>query len=207
MTERTWTVAPQGMGAFSCDLCGNWFSKAECDTISQRHYARCTGCGRNRQLTQVKVSVLSDSARHMDLDTVRGDLWYHSTTSATWMEDIIECEEEDFAFLSSYRGEPMVDTTLMVHLGTVEAALDRHRERLSHETVYMYVLRIADWAPIAEAIKTDENDECPVIAQDCPEQGYSVGITRYVNLFESPGSISLLANRSMIEIVDRMRLS
>lgn len=166
----------------------------------------CAQCKRRITVYSAGLRVLNDSAPHMDAQKVREDLWYHTTTTAHWIEQLIEGETADRDFLVRMEQNPDLDTTVMVHLGTVDAALDRAGHRTAFETVYMYVVRLKPGVEIAQVVKEDTNDSCPNYAGFCERDGYSTEVTRYVNMYESPGSISLLANRKSFEVVDRIRL-
>lgn len=209
-TAPGWTVAPAGVGAFTCNHCGEYLSKRESNTLASHHFVTCSNCQQTVDLYVAhNLSIDHDSARHIDENNVRNDIWYHATKLENWMDELIEGEAEHRDFgLGYYDNFDPENVTIMVHVGTVDAALDRAGDSLNHEKAnfYVYALRLKEGVHIAPQILADENEACPSFVADC-NGAYSEHVTRYVNTYESPGSISLLVNRTCIEIIDRITIT
>lgn len=198
--------------ATRCADCEHGYTDSQMDTISRmmslnRPFA-CVKCGHvHHDVTEFKIWVRENSAKFLNLDTVRNSFWYHGTHARHWYESLIAGGDP---FHHSYGiGE------IMVHIGTQPAAEERIRHRqefnayrnpLGFEDWCVFTLRIKDNAPIHPVLQKDfdwfpeTNNET---LGDFDEFDWEPrGVTRYLNAFENPGSISLLANINALEVVE-----
>jgi hypothetical protein len=115
--------------------------------------------------------------------------WYHYTTNENWSDFVKE-------------GNP---DARVVHLGSKEAALDR-KLATGDKAGRLYKLRLKQDAVIADHVLDDDpfNDEdAPLISRtDDTRKVLVSGVTRYLNYYEDPGSMSLIANPQAFEIVE-----
>lgn len=214
-----WKIAPAGMQPVLCSMCGVRFTAEEVSAVYYTHLARCK-CGYIAERCNVILEVAHESAQFLDADTTRETIWYHSTFAPDWMARLEEGEKEAAEFFESMGEDDLGDPTAMVHIGTRAAAIDRALdlsqdmrknwnldERDLAEGVYLYAVRILPETEIDEIIHTDDNDDAPVTVGNCADFNYSTGANRYVNRYESPGSISVLVNRRGIEIISVEKIS
>lgn len=88
------------------------------------------------------------------------------------------------------------DPIPIVHVGSRYSA----EQRAAHMGTYdnLFKLRISPEATIDPEIWEDQEDSWEVAMVD-----YEYDVTRYVNMWESPGSISLLVKPTVIDLVSQ----
>lgn len=186
-----------------CAHCRTSFTKEEHEEMlsnaSVEDYP-CGACGKKNTWNDCGVDILKPDAKLLDKEAVKENLWFHVTKRKNWIEDINASGAEDITKLP------------MIHVGSKEAALDRLAhlsEGKTGQKWYLYAVKVNPVAPIADKIHGDE-DDFPVTYGDAHEEqkkGYAIsGVTRYVNRYEAPGTISLLANPSAIKVVETREL-
>jgi hypothetical protein len=129
-------------------------------------------------LEDADIAVLPGSAKFFDTDAVRPATWYHATYMENWMGTVLT---NDHCYLP------------ILHIGTRQSALDRAKHQ---GYSYLYSIKVDEDATINPTVVDDATDGWDEYAED-----YQYGITRYVNRWESPGSISLLANPLAITVI------
>lgn len=138
-----------------------------------------------------RAKVLKSSQHLLDASKITAVNFYHTTTRETWHQDIYK------------------STSLHVHIGTVQAADSNGRNK---KTPYRYKVRIKDDASVFPHILGDwecnEIDQGILSGEDILPQYLTYksspyDVYRYENIFESPGSISLLVNTRAMTILDR----
>lgn len=211
-----WEVAEDNLHTLRCLWCGTNVARHPGGPLVYLHDTKCV-CGQPITDYSLIVRIQKDSAKYLDAVTAGNAIWYHTTLAEDWMEQL-ETGEAEYAELFDIPDPRLVSA--MVHLGDHSSALDRaidlSRDILSNYDpkdltiapgFFLYAVRILPETEIDENVQPDENEDAPCFNVDCEQMGYSSGVTRYVNMYESPGSISLLANRRRIEIVSKERLS
>lgn len=209
-----WAVAPEGLSARVCSKCSALQKHQVATDLSP---SNCELCGeRIYPGTVIKRVIREDQLPFFDDSAVRNQTWLHVSTHQKWGSNITRNS-------NPYK-QPFV------HIGTMDSVLDRKAhvidERGRNPKFYLYSVRLRDDAEIAPRILVDIDH----LAPNSPEQAddrlrseqamgnrrigtweehvsyadYSrTGVTRYVNNYEAPGTISLLAHPSAFEIVDR----
>ena len=200
--DMPWDLAPEGYSGAYCGDCGSFFTDDDVDTASESSPLTCSACGEVSDQGVLPSAVRYNDRRLFSKSAVRKDTWYHITVRKNWVGDITE--EQD------------VDYQPFVHLGSKEAALTRMKALVEDEVYagkngetqyYCYEVRIKPQAPIADAVLPDDNEIAPAMPVEMnynyTGDGYEAyGVSRYVNEFESHGSISLLAHPSSFEVIE-----
>lgn len=170
---------------------------------------RCGGC---RQLIRNEndfwdVRFRKEHLPFLDEENVREASWWHATPVVGWweslpsgMEKIPQCDGPVIPSASS-----LDDGDLMVHVGTKAAALDRVLCQGVLD-IWLHELRIRPEATLADGIWEDEETSFPERSGQARGPWLADGVTRYLNQYEMPGSVSLLANPRTLELVSRKRL-
>lgn len=177
---------PEG-SVYYCFDCHRRLPKSE--VYSQVNWRVLCACGQYSQDGLTGVTLKLGSEKYFHKDAVREDEWYHYTSHEDWE-----------SFLS-----PDNDEARVVHLGTKEAALDRqnHTDRAVGK---LYKLRLKPEAEIADEILEDDpynQQDAPLVSEGGVQKGILVsGVTRYMNYYEDPGSVSLVANPRLLEVVE-----
>lgn len=195
-------VAEPGTTGLRCRSCNNYLSKKVVDSIEEQNskIITCNSCHtsfswntnadyRGVYLPPYKVDLKPNEA-HLLVRTedVYSQTWYHSTQTTNWVSEIKEAET-------------------FVHFGTKEAALERlqlnnnwSKDNLEGE---IYELRLKRSAVISPTIHDDDN-RFPEMLEQGKEGDNQISrnkISRYVNQWESPGSVSIIGDIKYFEVV------
>lgn len=171
------------LSGMSCPKCKEHLTTDEEYTILTQYFIDHK-CGRDLYVEDVKVKVLPRYQHLLNLDKAQDQpFWYHATNVQEW---------------------PKVQTLLPVnhwlaHIGSKESALDRANHQ-KYTLLYKVVIDPdALWSPCV----TDDWNEWPTHEVDLHrEVFYNFSeVTRYVNRYEIPGSISLLVASKHIRVV------
>lgn len=179
--------------AFACSKCGTHTTKEHETEIIRDGFPRdmeCTVCG---TYEEIAVTVNPASAHLMNEPAARSMVWYHATHVEDWYRKVSTGEKME-------AGE-----FLFVHVGTEEAALDiaiTKYFQYNLKKVYMYKVTLKDSASLAGHIVDDDTFwEDFEIADPTSLKAATADAVRYLNRWESPGSISMLVNASALELV------
>jgi phage FluMu protein Com len=202
-----WELAPGGYSGAYCSKCGSFFTDVEMG--GSKYAKKCAVCSHVNDFTYARgaVAVRDSDRRFFSKSEVRQEKWYHLTTRSDWYQGITEPDEEEQPY---------------VHLGSLDAAKKRMAQLISangadgmtEDDFYCYEVSISADASIADTVVIDQDSDAPKNASDIDlgeQNGYvrgndfifeyeSYGVTRYVNEYESHGSISLSAHPSAIEV-------
>lgn len=166
-----------GKSAIYCTSCGNHLSRSE-QILYVSNGMVHPECD---MYGDFQVKVLPSSSKFMRSGEIPGSIWWHSTNRFRWMSDILE--------------SPSMP---IVHVGSRYAALDRAKhEKYSH----LFKVRVDFNTSIDPEIRHDICDGWSPYAED-----WDYDVTRYVNMWESPGSISLLVKPTSVTVVDQRLL-
>ena len=123
--------------------------------------------------------ILAEDLPYVDYDTCAGAYWFHSSNEGP--EDFFESEYTDTPFL---------------HVGRIHSALERRWDtaRGGRYRPWIHVFKIKNPRKnLMRLWKEDFGD---------PEPINSDRISRYVNTYERPGSVSLVGSTKCFEMVD-----
>lgn len=164
-----------------CKYCKQHLSKYQERQVSTTYQFKCRYCNVIRTEFQVAAKVAPSSVRHMKIGAVRDSMWYHATKNSNWHED-----KDGF-------DNP-------VYIGTRSAANRRWSDLTSGSTrpfkYWMYKVRLKDGVKIHPRVLMDD-----YVSSGTVQKAHSSAV-RFVNLFESPGSISIALPGEFIEIID-----
>jgi hypothetical protein len=191
-------AAAVGFSAFRCDNCGTHITKKNESDSPIWHeipLVECDLCEGDVQ--QGSITVTPSSAHLLQADAVKDTIWYHATYVDDWFGKIstghgMEREAGDF---------------LYIHVGSEEAARDIARHKYfdgygDDLEVFLYQVKLkADAVLSSRVVSDDETWRDFYSVTD--ETGAAMGgdAVRYLNRWESPGSISLLVDASQLEFV------
>jgi hypothetical protein len=170
----------------NCPNCEAPIKVTEVQKLISYDYAHCA-CGTEIDLDDlgVKITALNPSYRFLDKEEVRKATWYHSTDREDWLTTL----DANEAFEA--------------HVGTEDAAFDRALvEYAPHEapakSFYLYEVKLDPSVTIADELETDTNSRKMVK----PEED----VTRYINRWEAPASISLAVSSAKLVIVGKRKV-
>lgn len=176
-----------GLSCVRCNHCNTYLTVHEARVMLHSYIHKHTHCG-------ATVNIDLDTTCAIDPRCVRlltspsavyYTTFYHCTKNPKW-EELQEFSTAD---------RPAV------HIGTREAAMDRYSENLANMgyDFFLYTLRVRTRSKICRDIWFDDNF-WPEDAANLP------GVVRYINRYESPGSVSLLVDPADLVITNRVEL-
>jgi hypothetical protein len=169
---------------FFCYFCQEGMTD---DSDEKGFKASCGSCGHTVTRSDEAGALLRRSeVMFFNDNEVKRTTWFHSSETPNWAELVKSGE---------------IST---VHAGSMNAAEDRVtglRRKNDDKETWVYELRIKPEASINPSMFNDD----PIhsrkwSAKDKP------GVTRYMNLYEDPGSISLLMDSSDFEVIGKHRV-
>lgn len=159
------------------------------EAYSQVNWEVLCECGAKVQDGLAGITLKAGVEKFFHSPAVLEEEWYHYTAHPTWE-----------TFLA-----PANAAARVVHLGTREAALDR-QHHTQNRAGALYRLRIRSDAQVAEEILDEDpfnQMDAPLVSSGGVQKGVLVsGVTRYLNSYEDPGSMSLIANPRLLEVVE-----
>jgi hypothetical protein len=215
-----WDLAPKGYSGGYCDRCASFFTTSEIEDADEHNsLLSCRVCRKIHTTGQLQSAVRYEDRKFFDKEVTRETEWYHVSTKPNWEEAITEMESSE---------QPLI------HAGSLDAAesrmnyiktLDDDYSRMkgvtdtanNHVTwgpdakFYRYTLRITDDAKIANTLLPDADDDAPLTSSGSAYGKYKdryarTGVTRYVNEYESHGSVSVMMHPSAFDVVERVEL-
>lgn len=188
-------LSGRGFSALRCDTCGHHLTKKEERLLIQEYILSddTSSCGHDIYADDVIVSVLPEYQHLMNLRTARNTdtVWYHTSANENWPTPI-----------QGLGWGRVTDGEFVAHVGTLQAALDRcsYSERTFQPT-FLYHLKLSAKARWSPKILLDENYWPTSVPELKRAPEFFGDVTRYVNRYEDPGSISLLVRTGIIEVV------
>lgn len=187
-----------GLSALYCCKCGNHFSITEQERLLNNYGVDCSKCDHREDEMEAGVTIHPDYFDFLKKDNLRANdrVWYHATTRENWYDSL-----ESYAFTT--------ERDPLVHIGSKATALDRARQmaKIWRGEGWLHTVKILPYAEISNFVVEDMNY--------WPERAHEIGrgdfkkftsVTRYLNRYEEPGSISLLVDYRVIRVVDTVRL-
>lgn len=174
-----------GLSALRCPGCKAHLDQAEESDLLTSYYMTHT-CGKYFGAEDADLTVRPDYQKYMNIRSTRQEIfWYHASDLPDWDTKILR-----------------YDDPLMVHIGSKHSALDRARYVGAH---YLYKLQLKKEYKISPTVVDDYNYWPDHLSETkVPGENYDFSkfsdITRYVNRYEIPGSVSLLARADAVAV-------
>lgn len=167
--------------AFRCPTCGRAPTRKHEIRLISSDAAECP-CGEIYDATEATVLVGQNSEKFLDLLTTRESIWWHGTHQHDWPRKPIE--DPDLYY---------------VHIGTYHAAYMRARQE---KAAYLHKV-VLYWPTKVSPIFLKDRGWWPQKIE-----GFDLADAyRYVNRWESPGSISLLVDPLCIKTLEVKKLT
>lgn len=177
-----------GLSGLACEKCHKHFGDEQENDLLTEYCTECEHCGAFVDAGNARLAILPRYQYLLNLTSARKvQYWYHATDSQTWPKPVKTKWFGD--------GKPFY-----AHIGSEESALDRAR-CMSYNTLYKVKINSkASWSPYV----VDDDNYWPTQPHKNSEEENLLfdDVTRYVNRYEIPGSMSLLVVSSMIEVVE-----
>lgn len=190
MTQRAFN---DGLSPFACTRCGKYSTKGMEIQMRYSHNARVNSspflcaCGKGISVEDSTLTIIPSSAPLLNDATVKNVTWFHATNVYNWLEEV------------SFEGEDGDEDSPYVHLGSKEAALELAKWKYLEENdddndmFYLWQVTLNVEAVLADVILEDNNDWFYEVT-DSARKALGADAVRYLNKWESAGSISLLAD-------------
>lgn len=189
-------VAPDGLHGVYCRNCSKYFEPEHVEKLLKASKpSKCPSCSHAATLEDSGVDIRAKDSYLLKEENVRAASWFHVTTNDDWLEDMSNIENH----------------TPLLHIGSKEAAMDRLRDLMKWQddgsTWYLYELKIKPEASVNSGLFDDENDDCPSSELEARKTNYDgAGVNLYLNTYEAPGTISLVANPHTLREVQRVTI-
>lgn len=204
----SFTIATEFDHCTRCFNCGAGYSDDIMNKLSKLFNAgrtiTCRKCNElYSSLSQFEIWVRPDASPFFSEKKVRSSSWFHTTDDPHWFANI------------QNGGNPEDDNygsgDVMVHLGMKHSAIARAQQR--QDEYLSYGITVDRWylcevvltanTNIHAEIQEDDNTFPTHSNQKAPDylDWFPDGVTRYLNAYELPGSISLLANANSIKLL------
>ena len=183
------------LSPFACSHCGAHTSKLMETHMRCAHNAWVNGspfrcaCGESISVADSTLTIIPASAPLLTDENVKSITWFHATNVYNWLEEVsFDYGDEDEDMLRPY-----------VHLGSKEAALELAKWKYLEENdddndmFYLWQVTLNVEAVLADVILEDNNDWFYEVT-DSARKSLGADAVRYLNKWESAGSISLLAD-------------
>jgi hypothetical protein len=170
--------------ACACPKCGARVSRWVGWRIEKNdNNTYCCPCGEVFGLWGSDIWILPSSARFLENKAVIGSRWYHSTYRENWLAEITDANLSDYGVAPDW-----------VHVGTSLSASARGKSGDAvNEYKYKHRVVLHKSVRISPLIYIDYSDWWPV-----EKLNKSYDVVRYINRWESVGSISLMVRPSVL---------
>lgn len=182
------------LSPFACAHCGKHSTKsiethmryAHNALYGHRHEPFICACGMNISIADNTLTIIPSSATLLNDETAKSITWFHATNIYNWLEEINFQDDED-------------TQRPYVHLGSKEAALELAKWKYlednddDDDTFYLWQVTLNVEAVLAGSVLEDNNDWFYEV-NDATRKALGADAVRYLNKWESAGSISLLAD-------------
>lgn len=195
--------AAVGFSAFRCDNCGTHITKQqEMDSPIWHEVplVECSLC--EGEVQPGSVTVIPSSAHLLQVDAVKDTVWYHATYVDNWFEKIstgqgMEQEDGDFLYIHVGCEQASRDIALHKYFSAYGEDLD----------VFLYQVKLKANTELSSRVVND-NETWRDFTSVTDETRAAIGgdAVRYLNRWESPGSISLLVDARQLEFVSVSQL-
>jgi len=191
-----YAMAPEGYSGVRCFKCGRFLSKEEALASYNGEKCLCPHCGTDF-FPSGETYLIDHGIQMMDVNEVKKSTWYHASSNPNWVASV------------NAHDDSLKDDHLFIHVGSRESSLMRAKavvfeksegltpaqKKKANKKFYLYELKLDESVEVSNTVVDDENDSSPKTSSDVvkdPSRGYSAdGVTRYVNWYEDPGSMSL----------------
>lgn len=167
---------------YYCSTCYTRLPKSDLYTAATWRID-CPGCGESIEDMFVGIALKVEDEPLLEKSEVHNRFWYHYTSRDDWEDQLND------------------GTSRLIHLGNQTAAIERERElRGQGENQRVFKIRVKPSAPVLTKIYDEDPQEIDEFKK--AENVDEPALIRYLNHYEDPGSISLLADAKTLEIVE-----
>jgi hypothetical protein len=186
-----WHTAPEDRSGLFCIKCKYYLNEVEAYNI-HRMLNSCPQCENVFVADEMGVHLRADNVKFFDDDAVKETLWFHASNRSNWMQNLLD-----------HPNGPLL------HMGSLESALSRARDKRDSAITeqsddwFVYELKLADNVEIEKNLVYDLEEYAPSTIKQLRQQGYETyTVLRYMNFYEHPGSISLIANPVKVSVIN-----
>ncbi|MBB5511853.1 hypothetical protein HD598_000540 [Neomicrococcus aestuarii] len=206
---------------FKCEKCRkrNCLLAAEYHNQTTTDSPKCKYCQNDLNANRSDIRLRDEDDPALTDSQVLDSIWYHTSTESEWPKSEYSLPPEEGAHIRerAFKNEPEKTSKYIdfhenqaLHIGTYEAALEsmlrRMREKDDRDKeFFLYRVKLRKEINIAPELLHDHRDKVgQVLVETLRDGGYQV--SRYINVHESPGSISLALMREAIESTQRISI-
>lgn len=199
-----------------CEHCGrsNWLS-ADRYAGSSEAMTTCSSCEEDFNFGRAVIDLRDPRDPALDDSYLPLFFWYHTSTDPDWprVSKPLTCDEISYLQRAGWSKEKIERHCLVYenqafHLGTYEAAIESMLRRMNEQDdqasiFYLYRVRLRQNLTLETGFRNENHNPAAKITSFDLELKNLDGI-RYLNAYESMGSISLAVVRGAIESTQRI---
>jgi len=198
-TSKALRIAPTGFTGKYCEWCDHYLTRGVLDGVDEFDIVQCPACDECIEVNDQPVDIREGEMKYINDSVVRDSHWFHITTHANWIEGT-------------------QSAGVMTHLGSRESAMDRLNHLVFRDAektatqeeqhYYLYEVALKPKVGITPGIMRDQVTSWPKKIADIKELRFKDffkkgHVTRYMNIYEGPGTVSLLADPTSYTLVAR----
>lgn len=201
-----------------CETCktSNWLTEEDWQS-SPDAMAPCSGCGDEYHFGPAVIDLRDPEDPTLDDQKLPELAWYHTTNDPGWPGKSKPAPERD---LDSLRLQGFTEdrlrryshrrATQALHVGTYEAAIESMLRRMRNQggqdsEFYLHRVRLRQDVRIEDGWR-DENNAAAAAVTQADLANHGVEVIRYLNAYESIGSLSLAVVPEAIASTQSIRL-
>lgn len=195
----------QGASALRCPHCHAHFRRRQEHKLMTAYWGVCKVCGKEVDTDTTELSILPDYHKFLNKKELFNRVWYHATDREDWEQGL-----KDFLTAPYYiPGTGHVDRPIteqrriFVHLGSKESAARRSKDLGG--LPYTYKVMMFPDKDVSSKVFADHNWWPHWLGERSGAFSQFTEINRYVNRYEVPGSVSLLAAQGSFRVVERVK--
>lgn len=185
-------VAPEGMSGKWCEVCGAYLTSVALSEVASDDTLDCPNCEETLRVNEMPVDFCADQLRFTDDDVVRSSHWFHVSANPNW----------DAATKAG---------KVVTHLGSKLAAMERMAQLLAqgmsgNKRFYLHEVVLDSTVEVKPGIWNDQVDWPKEVGITHFEEDGEVGVhrsevLRYMNSYEAPGTVSLMADPGSYRLI------
>lgn len=176
---------------YACGECGTVLNKTDAHELELWETIECS-CGAtfalNKDEADLTLMAQPASEKLIDTDYAKRASWFHATDVPNWQEAVSSAQ-------------------IFVHVGTYEAAMERAAVSYSNSgECYLWEVTLKPEAVLTDDV-VEDNNIWPTNVNECIKDHFGGDAQRYLNKYESPGSVSMLLDPSLLNVVEVTTMS
>lgn len=193
----------QGASALRCPHCKAHFRRRQEHKLMTEYWGTCKVCGKEVDTDTTELSILPDYQKFLVKRNLFNRVWYHATDKEDWEDGIRKASTLIYYPMQKKYMERPDEHRMFVHLGSKETAARRSKDL--NGLPFLYKVMLLPTANVSPTMFADNNRWPYWLGERVAGGQTFTEVNRYVNRYEVPGSVSLLAAYGSYRVVERVK--